>query len=218
MVFIIMDENSYKLKLNHSEQLLNEAFAKYSEKEIFLSFNGGKDCTVLLDMVMKCVPKLINNSTNLKIIYVQPNQPFEEVEQFVEQCIIFYGVKIQIMKGGIRTVLEKLCREDPSVKACLMGSRRTDPYCAELEFMQETDSGWPKLMRINPLLDWKCADVWHYIRNNNVPYCKLYTSIGDKSNTVPNPHLKREGSTGGLTYLPAYLLENADEYERCGRT
>lgn len=45
-----------------------------------------------------------------------------------------------------------------------------------------------------------------------------YTSLGDKTNTVPNPHLKYlNNETGKEEYHPAYHLKNADEYERVGR-
>lgn len=45
-----------------------------------------------------------------------------------------------------------------------------------------------------------------------------YTSLGDKINTVPNPHLKYfNEATGKDDYYPAYHLKNADAYERAGR-
>lgn len=44
-----------------------------------------------------------------------------------------------------------------------------------------------------------------------------YTSIGERTNTVPNPYLKRKNpSTGKDEYLHADQLDN-DEYERAGR-
>lgn len=77
-------------------------------------------------------------------------------------------------------------------------------------------------MRVNPMLDWTCDDVWEYLKENNVPYCNLYlcgyTSLGDKTNTIPNPHLKFiESKTGNIFYKPAFELKNADEWERAGR-
>lgn len=199
-------------------QILKKTFKDYTEDELFISFNGGKDCTVLLHLVMS----LLNNEKPLHCLYVQPEQPFDEIEEFVKSCELEYHIKIDTIKGNIKNVLEKVCEENPSLKACIMGSRRTDPYCGNLKSFHETDPGWPKLMRVNPMLDWNCEDVWEYLKENNVPYCKLYlsgyTSLGDKTNTIPNPHLKFiDSKTGNYFYKPACDLKNSDEWERAGR-
>ncbi|XP_058820610.1 FAD synthase-like isoform X3 [Topomyia yanbarensis] len=155
-------------------QLLKQAFTIYKQDEIFLSFNGGKDCTVLLDIVVRLLPSYSKHNFDIRCIYVQPADPFEELEVFVEQCKNYYNIDIQIMRGGIKSVLKQICQESLSIKACLMGARRTDPHCEHLKPMQETDPGWPSIIRINPLIDWTCSEVWEYIRGNNVPYCILY--------------------------------------------
>lgn len=86
-----------------------------------------------------------------------------------------------------------------------------------------TDSGWPPLMRINPIIDWKCRQVWQYLYLYNVPYCKLYqkgyTSIGNKKNTKPNPYLRLiDVSTGKVVdYRHGHELLDNDELERAGR-
>lgn len=71
-------------------------------------------------------------------------------------------------------------------------------------------------MRINPLLDWNCENIWEYLLKNHVPYCSLYnlgyTSIGNMNNTVPNPHLK----ISDKEFRPAYELSD-DSLERAGR-
>lgn len=92
------------------------------------------------------------------------------------------------------------------------------------------------MMRLNPLLEWTYHDVWHYIHMNDVPYCSLYdrgyTSVGNRSNTIPNPHLRLRpvsqcdncdcdtasdcdaADSGG--YRPAWELEDPS-LERAGR-
>lgn len=111
-----------------------------------------------------------------------------------------------------------MCENDRELAACVMGCRRTDPFCQKLKSFEETDSDWPKLMRVNPLLDWSCANIWEYIMTHNVPYCELYnrgfTSIGNKNNTVPNPYLKNEDDD---SFKPAFELLD-DALERAGRT
>lgn len=208
-------------KQEQTMQVLEAAYSTYRADEIFLSFNGGKDCTVLLNIIIKHLPTLVSSS-DLKCVYMQPKEPFEEVEAFIDHCRRHYNIKIRSMRGEIRTILNNICEEDHNIKACLMGSRHTDPHCASLKPMQETDPGWPKLMRINPLLYWSCADIWEYIKINDVPYCCLYdhgyTSIGDKTNTVPNPYLKRTGKSGNIIYIAAYHLQDSDNLERAGRS
>ncbi|XP_053670638.1 FAD synthase-like [Anopheles nili] len=205
-------------KVKDSLRIIEQALNTFRAEEMFLSFNGGKDCTVLLDLIHN---SNLKDAKRIKCIYVRPRKPFDEIEEFVELCRDHYGITISTIDGGIKAALELICKQDQQIKACIMGSRRSDPYCERLASFQQTDPGWPELMRINPLLEWTCEDIWSYIRDNNVPYCSLYdrgyTSIGDQSNTIPNPHLKVEMANGDVTYLPAFNLRDADKYERAGR-
>lgn len=210
----------FLIKQEQAVQVLKAAYSTYRADEIFLSFNGGKDCTVLLNIIMNVLPTIVSSS-DLKCVYMQPKEPFKEVEEFIDHCRRYYNIKIKSMRGEIRTILNQICEEDHNIKACLMGSRQTDPHCGNLKSMQETDPGWPKLIRINPLLFWSCEDIWEYIQTNDVPYCRLYdrgyTSIGDQTNTVPNPYLKRTGKFGETNYIAAYHLQDSEKLERAGR-
>ncbi|XP_055638790.1 FAD synthase-like [Toxorhynchites rutilus septentrionalis] len=214
-------KNSFNNKLQQTIQLLESTFTTHNPNEIFLSFNGGKDCTVLLDIIDKLLQNAEHQNYDLNCIYVRPTEPFQEIDEFVDKCEQHYNTEIRVMQGAIKEVLQRICHENPSIRACIMGSRRTDPFCEKLSSIQETDPGWPKLTRVNPLLDWNCTDIWHYIKENSVPYCSLYdrgyTSIGDKTNTIPNPYLRYVSSSGEVAYLPAYQLKDADKHERAGR-
>lgn len=203
-------------------QVLEEALQKYSLDEIFLSFNGGKDCTVLLDLLVKYLKSNGMDYKRILYIYVQPEDPFDEIEEFVTACELQYDISMQVYRGKLKATLEKVCGDSSQLKACILGCRRTDPYCEEMQAFQETDHGWPKLMRISPLLEWTCDNVWDYLIENQVPYCSLYdrgyTSIGDKTNTIPNPYLRYVDEITGITrYKAAYELKNGDEVERAGR-
>lgn len=70
--------------------------------------------------------------------------------------------------------------------------------------------------------------MWHFLRTFNLPYCSLYeqgyTSLGKKSQTFPNPALRRKyvDESGALAvcegdaYWPAYMLSDW-RLERAGR-
>lgn len=155
----------------------------------------------------------------MSFIYVRPEKPFEEIEDFVKKCEEQYSIKMQIHSGDLRKCLLEILSKNSNLKACLMGQRRTDPHCSGMEYFQLTDPDWPQLMRINPLLEWSCKDIWEYISFFNVSYCTLYdkgySSIGDRSNTIPNPYLKIK-THYTVTYKPAKELDN-DLLERAGR-
>lgn len=102
---------------------------------MFLSFNGGKDCTVLLHMISELLGDSINQ---IKVIYLRSSDPFKEIEDFVESCEKFYGIEISIVESdkGMKEILTEICEKDKEIKGAVMGSRRTDPFCQNLESFQ----------------------------------------------------------------------------------
>lgn len=104
-------------------------------KQIFLSFNGGKDCTVLLHLLSEILKESISD---LKVIYFRTSEPFDEIENFVTSCEGFYGITISTVQSdtSMKEVLTSICDNDPDISACIMGSRRTDPYCENLNSFQ----------------------------------------------------------------------------------
>lgn len=203
--------------------MLGRCFEEYQLDEVFLSFNGGKDCTVLLHLIAQRFSS-DSDRAQLQCWYIEPEYPsLDEVEEFVRQCEVYYKIRINRIKGRIKDALSIICSANPRLKACIMGSRRTDPYCEKLDSFQKTDPGWVELMRVSPILDWTCDNIWEYILTTKVPYCSLYdigyTSLGHRNNTRPNPHLQYlSPGTNQVEYRPAYMLRNSDHLERAGRS
>lgn len=108
---------------------------EYKHDEIFLSFNGGKDCTVLLHLVSSLFGKKYPNEP-LLCLYIQPDDPFDEIEEFVKQCEDLYNILIDVVHGDTKSALEGICEQRKELKACVMGCRRTDPYCHNLNAVQ----------------------------------------------------------------------------------
>ncbi|KAF4977925.1 hypothetical protein FZEAL_5630 [Fusarium zealandicum] len=222
-------------QLRTSIEVVDEALEKYSPEQISLSYNGGKDCLVLLIILLACMGRRYylssgsstSNGTGdsetapskIQAVYIVAAHPFREIDEFVETSSAEYSLEVARYVLPMKKGLEIYLEERPSIKAVFVGTRRTDPHGEKLKHFDPTDAGWPSFMRVHPVIDWHYAQIWAFIRHLGISYCPLYdqgyTSLGGKKDTHPNPHLKKEGQNGE-GFRPAYELTQDDE-ERLGR-
>ncbi|KAM8718472.1 hypothetical protein ACLKA7_001647 [Drosophila subpalustris] len=212
-------------RLQTANEFFKQTLQLYRVDQLIFCFNGGKDCTVLLDLLMRYCRSQGIASKAIPMLYIESDDSFAEIDEFVASCVELYDVKLIKYKDSLKEALTHMTQDMPLIKAVFVGSRNTDPYCEHLQPMQKTDNDWPEMMRLNPLLEWSYHDIWHYIHMYKVPFCPLYakgyTSIGYKTNTLPNPHLKRScnpnpDTTDSGCYKPAWELADPTK-ERAGR-
>lgn len=207
--------DSIAAEVKQSLQVITDCVVKYGTENTAIAFNGGKDCTVLLHLVAKLVNSITSSPVTLLAVCIDGEDVFPAVTQFVQESLSLYNLKLLVYRGQIKSGLFNLHQAHPNIKAILMGTRSTDPYSSHLEPFTPCDPGWPPLVRVLPILNWKYSQVWTFLKEFNVPYCDLYnrgfTSLGNISTTKENPALRdNEG------YSPAYLLED-ESLERAGR-
>ncbi|KAJ8683224.1 hypothetical protein QAD02_019016 [Eretmocerus hayati] len=211
----ISEDAKDKAYLAESFAVMAQCYDRYKANEVFLSFNGGKDCTVVLHLAVAFAR--LHNLELPTCLYVT-GDAFPEVEEFVEKAASYYGLELVRRDGSIRDALESLLKEKPELKACLLGTRKNDPGAHSLEPFAPTDEGWPHIMRVSPILHWSYSQVWQFLLNHQVPYCSLYdegyTSLGSKDTTMKNPLLQDPNDS--TKYLPAHTLAD-DSTERHGR-
>ncbi|KAI0490089.1 phosphoadenosine phosphosulfate reductase [Xylaria cf. heliscus] len=218
--------------------VVDEAFQHYEPQEISISYNGGKDCLVLLIIILASLAhripppsknqpsKLPNGSSNpqrfpekFQAVYIVSSHPFSEIDDFVVSSSAEYQLEVTRYELGMKQGLEAYLADHPDIKAIFVGTRRTDPHGEKLTHFDPTDGGWPDFMRVHPVIDWHYAEIWAFIRHLEIPYCPLYdqgyTSLGGTKDTQPNPSLKKHDKNG-VGFLPAYELIGDDE-ERLGR-
>ena len=212
------DESNTSACLKGAWAIIQQTLQLYSLDELCISFNGGKDCTVLLHILHAALNKLSIPAQELKALYFRYESPFPQAEEFISETTKRYNLNLVTLTGDIKTGLRTLKETHPKVKAMFLGTRRHDPFSDILRTFSPTDPDWPHYMRVNPILDWHHANVWAVIQECNIPYCSLYdegyTSLGSTHNTKPNPALKC--NDGGNKYKPAYMLEDGN-LERAGR-
>lgn len=199
-----------KQTLRQSLEIVKIATAKYKEEELAMSFNGGKDCLVMLYLILSVM------KTPIKTVYIKNADTFPEIDEFVAECERTYGLDMEIYTGSMKNALQEYLEHHREVKAVFVGVRRADPWSENLAYMQKTDHGWPDFIRVHPVIEWKYDEVWRFLRLLNISYCPLYdkgyTSLGSVRSTVPNPELQR----GDGSYRPAYELKDMS-LERIGR-
>lgn len=143
---------------------------KTSLEEISLSYNGGKDCLVLLILFLCAIAmspvRNYTSTTNLhlprriKSVYITAQHPFPEVDAFVEKCESTYRLDLVRYAMPMKAAFTRYLDEHKTIKAILVGTRRTDPHGKLLTHFDETDGGWPRFMRIHPIIDWKYTEIW----------------------------------------------------------
>ncbi|KAH9937797.1 adenine nucleotide alpha hydrolases-like protein [Epithele typhae] len=176
--------------------VIDDAFQTWGQDRVSLSFNGGKDCTVLLHLVSASLGRRTPSPKPLTAVYIPVPSPFPQLEDFIHDAATEYN--LSLFECPMRIALSLYKSRFPEVEAIMIGTRRTDPHGAKLGYRNPTDADWPRFVRVNPIINWSYADVWSYLQKFNVPYCSLYdegyTSLGSTYNTFPNPALRHQNS------------------------
>lgn len=186
-----------------------------------ISFSGAED-VVLIDIASKIDP-------DVRVFSLDTGRLHPETYRFIEQVREHYGIEIDILSPESETLQDLVRRKglysfykDGHKECCSI--RKVIPLRRHLSKLDAWVTGQRKdqspdtrnavpviekdaafsttekpLFKFNPLSNWTSAQVWEYIRNNDVPFNALheqgYSSIGCEPCTrpvLPNQH-EREG-------------------------
>lgn len=218
----------HRNKLHHSDEgqrdpckaaltVLQGAAAKEKEKEEERRMEHSVSETVTLATDEPSMDAWERSGMHaLQLIHFRSANAFQEELDFTTWQIDYYqATRVHILGADMKESLG-LLKETTDIQGIFMGVRHGDPHSAHLEHFSATSAGWPAFLRINPIINWKYSQIWQLLLGLGWRYCELYdqgfTSLGEKHNTLPNPHLWRVDGT----YAPASLLQDGS-FERCGR-
>lgn len=179
---------------------IREIGEKYDKKEMLVSFSGGKDSTVVSDLVDRALgsatEKIVHifGDTTLefpttyeyvkrykKEHYKTPLIPARNRDKdFYELCKLV-GPPSRVMRwcctvfktGAITRQIEKMFRHKRHI-VTFYGIRRSES-ASRSKYEKESDS--PKISKqtvISPIIDWFDFDVWLYILTRNIDFNEAY--------------------------------------------
>ena len=172
--------------------MLEYFLERYAER-IALSSSLGLEDQVLTDMVCRI-------DKNAQIFTLDTGRLFPETYDLIERTSVRYGIKLKLFfpdhtlvedmvgREGVNLFyesidkrrecchvrkLEPLKRAFAGLEAWICGLRREQSVTRSDVQLVEFDRG-NNLIKINPLIDWTEAQLWEYIKANQVPYNKLH--------------------------------------------
>lgn len=215
----INEANIAQLESEYSQKSPQDilGFALKQFDNITISFSGAED-VVLIDMASK-----INR--DIKVFSIDTGRLHPETYKFIDRVRKQYRIQINVIspdaaevealveeKGlfsfyedghkeccAIRKV-KPLRRKLATVDAWITGQRKDqNPATRNKVPVIQVDTAFSTkertLIKFNPLANWTSAQVWQYIRSNNIPYNQLHSkgfiSIGCEPCTrpvLPNQH------------------------------
>jgi len=165
-----------------------EQFHNYDVDEMAVSFSGGKDSLVVLDLAVRAGVK--------KAVFCDTTADFEETIQYVKKIKEFYGIDLVTVQSkldffdsieniGLPSRRARWCCEvfkfapindygkKLGIKLFITGLRKSESQRRQL--YSETDNN-PLLpfVQFNPILEWEDYEIWEYIHTYNLPYNPLY--------------------------------------------
>lgn len=142
-----------------------------STPRIGISFNGGKDSVVMLQLILDTVGCRVVQQQTI-VFFLEEAHEFPELIAFRTWCLThptspYVGLKFVSVplspQGGPPQALRWLLQQHPSLEAVFLGTRVDDPSAKwQGAPVAPTTAGWPRLVRYCPVFHWKYSQIWAF--------------------------------------------------------
>lgn len=121
---------------NRALDIVNGALRIYGAGGLVLSFNGGKDATVMLHLIRAAVAGFYADSGHehhgdgkmpVRCAYFDDKRSFQQVDEFVDQMEVEHGLSLVRHEGGYKDGCKHMM-EKFGAQAFLLGTRKSDPH------------------------------------------------------------------------------------------
>jgi len=178
-----------------AESVIADAFSRFEADRIAISFSGAED-VVLIDMATRI-------RTDVQVFSLDTGRLHPETYRFLERVRDHYGIRIDLLSPDPQDVqdlvrrkglfsfyrdghqeccsirkIKPLRRHLAGLDAWITGQRRDQSVTRVDVPTVQDDAAFStvdhSVVKFNPLAGWTSADVWSYIRANDVPYNPLH--------------------------------------------
>jgi phosphoadenosine phosphosulfate reductase len=190
-----LNEINKSLETKSTLDILQWCYSAFDSSEIKLSTSFGAEGIVLIDM-------LIRTCKEAKIFTIDTGRNFTETYDTWQKIIDKYNIDIEVYSPNSKDLLNLTKSKGPNLFYLSAKNRQQCCYIRKVKPMREALQDtklWISALRreqseqrknirilewnnshnlykLNPLAKWSEETVWDYIRNNNLPYNKLYDS------------------------------------------
>ncbi len=188
-----LDKLNEQLENNTTFEIIEWAYSNFSNNKITISTSFGAEGTVLLDMVLRI-------QANPKVFTIDTGRNFQETYNVWQELIDRYKINIDVYAPDPQDIYDlqkgygpNLFYKDVELRKACCHARKVKPMQKALagnelwisplrreqsEFRKDIKilewNAQHNIYKISPLAKWSESDVWDYIRNNSLPYNKLY--------------------------------------------
>lgn len=180
-------------KVKKAKEAIRMTFDRYGADKTVIASSLSIEDQVLTDMVLEILPKA-------RVFFLDTGRHFQETYDLMERTMERYGLRIEVYAPDREDIERIVTAEGPNffyrsredrIRCCTMRKIRplervlktADVWICGLRQEQsitrmsievfERDDNYG-IAKVNPLAQWSEVDVWQYIRENEVPYSKLY--------------------------------------------
>lgn len=146
----------------------------------WVAFSGGKDSIVMLDLVRKAGVK---HTAHFNVTTVDPpelmayiREHYADVKRELPRITMWQLIRKKMMPPTrkVRYCCEELKERGGRDRFIVTGIRWAESSRRSKRRMTEVCFRDRRKRYLHPIIEWTDKDVWQYIRENKLPYCRLY--------------------------------------------
>ncbi len=210
----------------HIERLSEKAVEfirrEVGEGVVVVSFSGGKDSSVVLDLVRKSGVKYVT-VFNFTTIEMPENVRF--IRRYYPDVIWLKPRKSfyqYILEKGLPSMQRRWCceklKEEPFFRFM-----RENGYRLSISGIRKEESArrakygrvheWKGIKRIYPIYDWASEEIWKYMELNELPVPEYYDYF-PRNGCIPCPLMNKDRLIKTAKRYPSYFLKLREVYEK----